>query len=159
MDVTVRPLEASERSLLKTATLGNLNWNEQRFTLADVESRPEFAHYTRLQPERGDFGLVAEDDAAVGVAWAVYLPADEPGFGFIAEEIPEVSLWVRPDRRNRGIGRHLLRSMADEARRRGIAALSLSVEAGNHAHSLYASEGYIDLPAPGVMLWRDSAGG
>lgn len=159
MDVRVRPLQASERSLLTTATLGNLNWNEERFTLADVESRPEFAHYTRLRPERGDFGLVAEDDAAVGVAWAIYLPADEPGFGFIDEQTPELCLWVRPDRRNQGIGRHLLRSMADETRRRGIAGLSLSVEAGNHARRLYSSEGYIDQPAADVMLWRDTAGG
>jgi GNAT superfamily N-acetyltransferase len=158
MYVRVRPLEISERSLLKTATLGNLNWNEDRFTLADVESRPEFAHYTRLRPERGDFGLVAENDAVVGVAWAVYLPADQPGFGFVDEEIPELSVWVHPDRRNEGIGHRLLRSMAAEARRRRISSLSLSVEAGNHARHLYASEGYVDQPAPGVMLWRDSGG-
>lgn len=159
MDVGVRPLEVSERALLTTATLGNLNWNGDRFNLADVQSRAEFARYTRLRPERGDFGLVAEDDAVVGVAWAVYLPADEPGFGFVDEETPEISAWVRPDRRNQGIGRRLLRSMAAEARLRRITSLSLSVEVDNPARRLYASEGYVDQPAPGVMLWRDSGGG
>ena len=93
------------------------------------------------------------------MAWALKLPADDPGFGFVSEEIPELSLWVRPDRRNQGIGRLLLRSMADETRRRGVAGLSLSVETGNHARRLYVAEGYIDQPEAGVMLWRDPAGG
>lgn len=155
MAVTVRPLDASERWLLERATLENLNWNAARFTLEEVRARPEFAHYTRLQPNRGDFGLVAVvEGEVVGVVWAMYLPADDPGFGFVNAKTPELSIWVRSDHRSRGIGRHLLRSVAAEARRRGIGAISLSVEEGNPARHLYVSEGFIDQPAPGVMLRR-----
>lgn len=155
MAVTVRPLDASERSLLERATLENLNWNAARFTLEEVRARPEFAHYTRLQPDRGDFGLVAVvEGEVVGVVWAMYLPADDPGFGFVEAKTPELSIWVRSDHRCRGIGRHLLQSMSAEAHCRGIAAISLSVEEGNPARHLYVSEGYIDQPASGAMLWR-----
>ncbi|HSJ33820.1 MAG TPA: GNAT family N-acetyltransferase [Acidimicrobiia bacterium] len=159
MAVTVRPLDASERSLLERATLENLNWNAPRYTLDDVRIRPDFAHYTRLQPDRGDFGLVAVvESEVVGVVWAMYLLAHDPGFGFVDAKTPELSIWVRPDHRNRGIGRRLLRCISSEARHRGIAAISLSVEEGNPARHLYVSEGFIDQPAPGVMLRRAGDG-
>lgn len=159
MAVTVRPLDTSERSLLERATLENLNWNGPRFTLDDVRIRPEFARYTRLHPDRGDFGLAAVvEDEVVGVVWTMYLPAEDPGFGFVDATTPELSIWVRSDHRNRGIGRLLLRSVSAESLRRGIAAISLSVEAGNPARHLYVSEGFIDQPAPGVMLRRAADG-
>ncbi|NCD20711.1 MAG: GNAT family N-acetyltransferase, partial [Actinobacteria bacterium] len=123
-----------------------------------VRASPELAHYTQFLPERGDFGLVAEDGAGpAGVAWAISLPADDPGYGFIDDAVPELALWVRADVRGRGIGRRLLRALKDTAAARGLAALSLSVEDGNHARHLYESEGFADVPgreADGVMLWR-----
>ena len=56
----MRALAPDEMALLEWATLGNMNWCGERFTLADVREKPEFAHYTRIVPERGDFGFVAE---------------------------------------------------------------------------------------------------
>lgn len=156
-DVSFRELMAAERALLATATLGNLNWCGQRFSATDVSVRPEFSHYTILGPRRGDFGWVAETGKdAVGVAWAQYLPPDHPGYGFLAEDTPEVSLWVRDDRRGRGLGRSLLRRIQDDARARGVPRMSLSVEADNRAKKLYLAEGLVDVPgheADGVMAW------
>lgn len=57
---TIRPLTPGDVHLLVQATLGNLNWQEQRFTEQDVKSRSEFRHYTELDAARGDFGFVAE---------------------------------------------------------------------------------------------------
>ena len=91
--VILRPLFATETDLLERATLGNINWCGQRFTMDDVRRTPEFAHYTRPDPLRGDFGIVAErDEEALGVVWALFLPADHPGFGFVDEATPELSL-------------------------------------------------------------------
>lgn len=153
-----RPLLASEVELLETATLQNMNWCADRFTITEVRENPVFAHYTELVPARGDFGLVAVvDDRPVGVAWAMFLPATDPGYGFLDEETPEISLWVDASVRGGGIGRTLLRDLIAEGARRGIKQMSLSVEAGNYAKSLYLSEGFTDVAADeadGVMVCR-----
>lgn len=150
-----RPLRPDETGLLELATLGNMNWCGERMSLDEVLSLSDCAHYTRIVPERGDFGVVAEDGDAVGVAWAVFLPETDAGYGFVDEATPELSLWVAEPNRGRGVGRALLRSLLDEARARGIARVSLSVEEGNYAKRLYLSEGFADVPgreSGGVML-------
>ena len=154
----LRPITDDDVPLLVVATAGNLNWSEQRFTEADVRTRPEFRHYTRLVAGRGDFGFVAvRADVPVGVGWALFLPADDPGYGFVDEGVPEISLWVRTDARGSGVGRMLLRRLQREAAVRRIPRLTLSVEEGNPAVRLYASEGFVPVlgrEADGVMLWR-----
>ena len=154
---TDRPLVPGDGPLLAQATLGNLNWREQRFTARDVEVRPEFRHYAQMVPERGDFGFVAERGGEpIGVVRAQLLPAGDPGYGLVDESTPEVSLWVREDSRGQGVGKVLLRRLQREAIDRRWARLSLSVEAGNQARRLYASEGFEPVPgreADGVMVW------
>jgi RimJ/RimL family protein N-acetyltransferase len=155
---SVRPLRADESSLLRTATLGNVNWADERLGMRDVLERPELAHYTRIEPARGDFGVVAErSGVAVGVAWAVFLPGADPGYGFVDEQTPELSLWVAERVRGQGAGRRLLRALLGEARARGVPGVSLSVEHGNAvAAGLYRAEGFRPVPGrerDGVMLW------
>lgn len=155
--VDLRPITDDDAPLLVVATAGNLNWSGERFTEADVRTRPEFRHYTQLVPSRGDFGCVAvRVGVPVGVGWALFLPADDPGYGFVDESIPEISLWVRADARGSGVGRTLLRRLQHEAVLRRIPRLSLSVEEGNHAARLYAAEGFVPVVGredDGVMLW------
>ena len=84
------------------------------------------------------------------------MPPDDPGYGFLDEDTPEVSLWVREDWRGRGLGRALLRRAQDDARTRQVPRISLSVEADNYAKKLYLAEGFVDVPgreADGVMAW------
>ncbi|GAA1371529.1 GNAT family N-acetyltransferase [Luteococcus sanguinis] len=153
---TLRPLRADEQDLLQRATLGNMNWCGERFTMSDVLTRPEFAHYTRIHPERGDFGVVAErGGVVVGVCWAQLLPADDRGYGFVDEATPETSLWVEPGSRGRGHGRRLLEALIASARTAGLQRLSLSVEGENHARGLYESLGFVAVAGredDGVML-------
>lgn len=158
MRTTTRPLTVTDAALLERATLDNVNWQEERFTLDDVRLRPELAHYTRLVPERGDFGVVLElDGRPAGLAWALLLPRDDPGYGYVDEHTPELSLWVRREHRGLGLGRRLLRLLLEEAARRRLAAVTLSVEEGNTAaRHLYAQEGFTAVPgreADGVMVW------
>lgn len=153
----MRPLMPADGDLLSRATLDNLNWSERRFTAQDVENESSFRHYTRVIRERGDFGVVAEHAGEpIGVAWAQLLPASDPGYGFIDESTPEVSLWVGAYSRGRGVGRCLLQRLKAEAVGRRLHRLSLSVEQGNYARDLYSSEGFVPVvgrEADGVMLW------
>lgn len=152
----LRPLKPAETSLLQHATLGNMNWCGERFTMDDVLARPEFSHYVIIRPERGDFGVVAEiDGSPAGVCWARFLPADDPGYGFVDEQTPEVSLWVSSDARGQGLGRRLLQALVSEAKVRGLGRISLSVEPDNFAKQLYRSVGFedvVDREGDGVML-------
>ena len=155
--VKIRPLERSDEELLRVATLGNMNWCGERFSMAAMLEDPGIVHYTRLDPERGDFGFVMEEEAGpVGVVWALFLDGSGPGYGYLADETPEVSIWVSPDHRGGGKGRRLLRALLVECTRRGHPVVSLSVEDGNPARDLYASEGFVAVPGReigGVMCW------
>lgn len=105
-----RQLGPEETSLLQRATLGNMNWCGERFMMDDILARPEFSHYVAIRPERGDFGVVAEVEGnPIGVCWAQFLPADDPGYGFIDEQTPEASLWVSSGARGQGWGDVCLR--------------------------------------------------
>ena len=154
---TLRPVTTGDAALLAKATLGNINWSAELVTADEVRARPEFRHYTVLVPGRGDFGTVAEAAGGpVGVAWAQYLGADDPGYGFVDEATPELCLWVDAPSRGLGLGRALLRALQTEARRRGVARLSLSVEPDNFAAHLYAAEGFtpvVGREQDGVMTW------
>ena len=82
--------------------------------------------------------MAVDDDAPLGAIWARVFPDNEPGYGFIARDIPELSMAVLPGRRGKGVGGALLRACIERARTAGCSALSLSVEDGNDvARRLY----------------------
>ena len=92
---------------------------------------------------KGDRALIALDDFhAVGAAWYRLYTAGEPGFGYVDDETPELTIGVVPARRGKGIGSELLDALLDRARREGYAQLSLSVERKNPAVHLYESRGF-----------------
>ncbi|MGO3796031.1 MAG: GNAT family N-acetyltransferase [Pauljensenia sp.] len=155
-DVVIRELDADRSGILETGTWTALNWENRRFTLEQVRSSPDFRRYTRLLPERGDFALVAEGAGTlVGVVSVLFLPEEDAGYGWIAPEVPELSLSVMRGHRHHGWGRRLLRAALDRAAERGVTGVSLSVEPANRAAvALYRSEGFIDVPGreeDGVM--------
>lgn len=155
-DFTYRELTAADTPLLEVAALGTMNWCGPRFTLQDIRNKPELAHYTRLFPGRGDLGLAAySGEHLAGVVWALYLPASDPGYGYLDSKAPELSLWVAPEYRGKGLGRRLLRALLSDAGRRGATQVSLSVEDGNHARQLYLDEGFVPVAGrekDGVMV-------
>ncbi|RGE17631.1 GNAT family N-acetyltransferase [Leucobacter sp. wl10] len=156
--VTYRPLRAGEDELMLAAALGNFNWKTPLFTAEQVLERPDLSRYTRFDPERGDFGVVAQRrEEPVGVAWALHLPAESPGYGWIDAATPEFCVWVDDPWRGRGIGRLLIRQLLASARARGIGHVSLSVDGRNvRAKMLYMDLGFVPVPGGetyGVLLW------
>ncbi|GAA2039023.1 hypothetical protein GCM10009819_25070 [Agromyces tropicus] len=98
-----------------------------------------------------DRGVVALDPEGrpVGAAWYRLFAADRPSAGFVAAGVPELIIGVRPLWRAQGVGRALLRALAEDARSGGYARLALSVEHGNFAHDLYRSEGFAIVATAG----------
>jgi GNAT superfamily N-acetyltransferase len=92
---------------------------------------------------QGDTAVIAlEEGFPIGAAWFRLFPRDEPGFGFVDEETPEISIAVVPSRRGRGIGSELLDSLMDVAREQGHEALSLSVAEDSPAMHVFQKQGF-----------------
>lgn len=111
----------------------------------EIMRDPNVAHYVAGWPQDGDFGVVAVDREPIGAAWCRFFPAQPRGYGFVASDIPELTIGVVPERRGAGIGRLLLTELTLEARRRGLERISLSVEADNPAIILYIDVGFVEV--------------
>ena len=124
------------------------NWNPDRrpLTIDELRANPALIHYVTGWPRPGDDGIVAvaEHGEPVGAAWVRQFPADDPGYGFVDEDTPELSVGVQPQYRGRGIGRALCAAVLDKARGMGVAQVSLSVEKGNRAINLYRRLGFAE---------------
>jgi GNAT superfamily N-acetyltransferase len=91
----------------------------------------------------GDAAMIALDDGiSVGAAWYRLFTRSAPGYGFVDESVPELTIAVVPSRRGRGYGDELLEGLLERARQEGYPALSLSVEKANPALRLYERFGF-----------------
>jgi GNAT superfamily N-acetyltransferase len=92
---------------------------------------------------RGDAAVIGlESGFPIGAAWYRLFPRDEPGFGFVDEQTPEMAIAVVPSRRGRGIGSELLESLVDLAKEQGYGGLSLSVADESPAMHVFAKQGF-----------------
>lgn len=122
-----------------------VNWSPEwkKKSRKRVLSAPRTAHYIVGWPRDTDLGVIAEvNGERIGAAWLRFHPAADPGYGFVASDVPELTIGVTVHWRGRGAGRALLRAIAGQARSAGIRQISLSVERKNFAQKLYISEGY-----------------
>jgi ribosomal protein S18 acetylase RimI-like enzyme len=141
----LRTAQGNDLQLLQTLAFEAAFWrpDAERPPRAEALAEPKLARYVEDFGRPGDFGLVADEDSEpLGAAWWRYFRADAPGYGFVDEATPEVSIAVLPTHRRRGIGTALLEGLIREARERPIDRLSLSVEDDNPATALYARLGF-----------------
>ena len=102
------------------------------------------SRYVEGWGRRGDTALVQiEGFQPVGAAWYRLFPTASPGYGFIDEGTPELTIAVVPGSRGKGYGRELLEALLDRARSDGYASISLSVEPDNPALQLYEKHGFV----------------
>jgi len=91
----------------------------------------------------GDLALIAHETGnRVGAAWLRVFSPDEPGYGFVDDTTPELSIAVVPSRRRHGLGRELMDDLITGARSAGHEAVSLSVEANSPAVAFYERNGF-----------------
>ena len=111
-----------------------------------VVSDSAISHYVVGWPQEGDFGVIAhEQGVPIGASWCRLFSAEPRGYGFVASDVPELTIGVIAERRREGIGRLLLADVILEAHRRGIERVSLSVEADNPAIHLYDEAGFVEV--------------
>jgi ribosomal protein S18 acetylase RimI-like enzyme len=119
----------------------------------DPEAADPVARYVANFGRRGDAAVIAiEEHRRVGAAWYRLFTPDEPGFAFLDERTPEVSIAAVPSMRGRGIGSQLLDALLARARREGYGALSLSVERENPSIALYERHGFQPVSTDGDTL-------
>jgi len=144
--ILIRRAGPADAPFLTSMLVEAVNFASERQQVeAAVLSDPRVAQYIAGWPQDRDLGLVAFTDHGLplGACWLRYRPVSRPGYGFVAPDIPELTMGVCRQARGRGIGRALLRAIAAEARADGMTTLSLSVEHANHIGShLYRSEGW-----------------
>ena len=123
--------------------------------LSEDSERPVY-RYVSNWGRRGDAGVLAlEGPHAYGAAWYRLFTADEPGFGFVDEATPELTIAVVPSRRGKGAGSELLQALLVRAREDGYAAVSLSAAKGQtEFYERYGFETVSEAPHAVTMLAR-----
>lgn len=121
-------------------------------TADELRAEPALGCYLDGWGRRGDVGVVAVDDddnSSIGAAWIRLFTTDRPGYGFIDEATPEMTIACLATYRGRGLGRDLIEALLDRARRVGFARVGLSVAQRNpRAKALYLSCGFRPVGAP-----------
>jgi GNAT superfamily N-acetyltransferase len=114
------------------------NWH-----ISKLETDIPLSRYVDGWGRPGDTALIAiEDGHRVGAAWYRLFRASAPGFGFVDERTPELTVAVVPGRRGEGIGQELLRGLVERARADGYAAVSTSVQKNHPEIQDYEDEGF-----------------
>jgi ribosomal protein S18 acetylase RimI-like enzyme len=91
----------------------------------------------------GDVAVIAHETGnRVGAAWLRIFDPDEPGYGYVDDTTPELSVAVVPSRRRHGLGQELMDALLAAAREAGHEAVSLSVEADSPAVAFYERNGF-----------------
>jgi GNAT superfamily N-acetyltransferase len=117
----LRPVDLHDVRFLRDMLRHAYHWR-----LSEDSERPVY-RYVSNWGRRGDAGVMAlEGPHAYGAAWFRLFTEDEPGFGFVDEETPELTIAVVPSRRGKGAGAELLNALLARAREEGYSAVSLS---------------------------------
>jgi len=148
MDVTVGPASPKDMPFLR-----DMLWEA---TAVDAGMRalgkdaalvlPSVRKYLDGWGRHGDAAVVAcaGYGERLGAAWYRLFPSDAGSYGFVAPDIPELSIGVTAAARGHGVGTALLRALLTTARAQGFAQMSLSVDRRNPARALYERLGFHD---------------
>ncbi|MDQ5822537.1 MAG: GNAT family N-acetyltransferase [Actinomycetota bacterium] len=124
-----------------------------RSAAPDAPMEDSVQRYVNGWGRPGDAAVIAiERTGPVGAAWYRLFPPGEPGYGFVDEQTPELSIAVVPGRRGRGYGDELLAALLDRARKAGYERVSLSVAQDNPARKLYERHGFKEVSEGGGSL-------
>ena len=147
IEPVIRKLEQHESGFLRDIFYHAIFMPEGADPLPfSIVDHPDLVKYHEDWGREGDIALVAESDGKIiGAAWCRLWKDKEKGYGFIADDIPELSMAVIPEYRNMGAGTDLLKELFLTVKEAGYKALSISVEKRNPAANLYLRLGFVIL--------------
>ena len=156
-----RFLPTSQMPAADTVSLRPARPDDEPFLLAmlfraahaddDTDARPEhllairaLSRYVVGFGAQGDLGIIAEtpEGRPVGAAWLRLLAGSARGYGWVADDIPELAIGILPGHVGRGVGTRLMSELVARAHGR-FPALSLSVRRENPARRLYLRLGFV----------------
>jgi GNAT superfamily N-acetyltransferase len=118
----------------------------------DIVFQPQISRYVQGWGTANDLGFVAHDGILpVGAAWLRLLIGSEKGYGYVDDEIPELSMAVVSEYRGQGIGTRLLSTLLEQASSQ-YRSISLSVSEENAARRLYERFGFKTVKKSGSSL-------
>lgn len=146
---SVRPAEVGDETFLRQMLHLALYVPDGAALPESVLDEPQLRHYfAGFGQQEGDLGVIAVDSqdgeapVGVGACWLRRFPPDHPGYGWVAPDVPELSIAVIPEARGHGLGTGLIESVLETAAARGVERVSLSVDPRSPAHRLYRRLGF-----------------
>jgi GNAT superfamily N-acetyltransferase len=125
----LRPVEIHDLRFLRDMLRHAYHWR-----LNEAEERPVY-RYVQNWDRPGDAGVIAlEGPHPAGAAWYRLFSERAPGFGFVDERTPELTIAVVPNRRGHGTGKEMLTALLERARADGYDAVSLSAAPEQEAY-------------------------
>jgi len=148
--VGVRDAGPEDAEFLIDMLLEAVNWTgEERMKRRQLLRDKTLSHYVAGWQRAQDLGVIAVDTAGpaglqipIGAAWIRRFDSHHPGYGYVADDVPELAIGVAPQHRRRGIGSGLLRTLRARAAAAGVERISVSVEEGNPSRSLFLAAGF-----------------
>ncbi|MGB3292805.1 MAG: GNAT family N-acetyltransferase [Phormidesmis sp.] len=139
MNIDLRALESSDERLLWKMLMQAAHES----SLASVKANPDLVQYVQQWGRYGDLGAVAErHHVPIGAAWVRLWSAEGKGYGYLADDIPELAIAVMPEVQGQGVGTALLKYTLALAQAR-YPAVSLSIRMSNPALRLYQRLGFV----------------
>ncbi|MGB5818894.1 MAG: GNAT family N-acetyltransferase [Saonia sp.] len=151
----IREIHTNEMGFLKEMLYEALyvRENEPPFDRNIVDT-PELSKYiSQWGRQENDVALVAEKEGVlIGAIWGRTFKPPRTGYGFVNETTPELTMALKNAYRNQGIGSRLLDGIAKYYSKKGISALSLSVDKQNAARRLYERKGFLFFADVGTAV-------
>jgi GNAT superfamily N-acetyltransferase len=143
MNISLRPIVAADEPFLWEMLYLALYVSEgQPAFPREILQEPDIACYVQGWGRPGDWGLVAcAANTPVGAIWLRQWLGEEKGYRYVCPSVPELSIALLPEYRNRGLGSRMINTVISMAHGK-YPGLSLSVVESSPARRLYECLGF-----------------
>ena len=141
----IRKIEPEEISFLQEMLYEAIFVEEgqEKLPQSIIKEPSLWSYIDQFGKQHCDLCFVAEkEEKLIGAVWGRLFPQEQKGYGYINDEIPELSIAIKEEERGKQWGTKLMSSIMKEYKMLGMEALSLSVDKKNKAFHLYQKLGF-----------------